>query len=208
MSATVTVCGEKSSSFPVTNGLRQGCTIAPTLFILYFDLVIRCWHSRCLAVRVEVQYRIGGKLVEERTRRPLSFTMSECLFADDAAIPSDMIVAAKIFEEAFAGWRLTLSVLKTKLLVAGVELSPVDVAPLQLNGGAVEVVREFKYLGSLVEASGRMIGEIDQCIVRATKAFGSLCSAVFLDKEAGILLCGAGSAVVWCRNMGIHTGFS
>ena len=53
-SATVTVCGEKSSSFLVTNGLRQGCTIAPTLFILYLDLVIRCWCSRCLAVGVVV----------------------------------------------------------------------------------------------------------------------------------------------------------
>ena len=31
MLATVTVCGEKSSPFSVMNGLRQGCTIAPTL---------------------------------------------------------------------------------------------------------------------------------------------------------------------------------
>ena len=182
MSATVTVCGEKQSSFLVTNGLRQGCTIAPTLFILYLDLVIRCWCSRCLAVGVEVQYQIGGKLVGERTRRPLSFTMSECLFADDAALVcssrEDMFVAAKILEEVSAGWGLTLSVPKTKLLVAGVELSPVDLAPLQLNGGGVEVVREFKYLGSLVEASGRMIGEIDQRIVQTSKAlavFAVLC---------------------------------
>ena len=125
MSTTVTVCGEKSSSFPVTNGLRQGCIIAPTLFILYLDLVIRCWCSRCLAVGVEVQYQIGGKLVGERTRRPLSFTVSECLFADDAALVcssrEDMFVAAKIFEEVSTGWGLTLSVPKTKLLVAGVE---------------------------------------------------------------------------------------
>ena len=70
-----------------------------------------------------------------------------------------MFVAAKIFEEVSAGWGLTLSVPKTKLLFAGAELSPVDLAPLQFNGGAVELVREFKYLRSLVEASGRMTGD-------------------------------------------------
>ena len=65
-----------------------------------------------------MQYRIGGKLVGERTRRPLSFTVSECLFADDAALVyssrENMFVAAKIFEEVSTGWGLILSVPKTK----------------------------------------------------------------------------------------------
>ena len=99
-------------------------------------------------------------------------------------------------------------------LVAGVELSPVDVAPLQLNGGAAETVREFKYLESLVKATGRMTGEIDQCIVQAFKAFGSLHSAVFMAHDFSLetkrlvrmLLCSAGSGVAWCGNMGTHTG--
>ena len=87
-----------------------------------------------------------------------------------------MIIAAKIFEEVSAGWGLTLSVPKTKLLVAGVELFPVDVAPLQLNGGTAVVVREYKYLGSLVEASGRMTGEIDQRrLPRLLAVFAVLC---------------------------------
>ena len=32
-----------------------------------------------------MQCQIGGKLVGERTRKLMSFAMSECLFADDAA---------------------------------------------------------------------------------------------------------------------------
>ena len=60
--------------------------------------------------------------------------MSECLFADDAALicssREDMVVAARIFDEVSAGVGLSLSVPKTKLLVAGVGLSPVDVSPL------------------------------------------------------------------------------
>ena len=92
-----------------------------------------------------------------------------------------MDVAAKVFEEVSAGWGLTLSVPKTKLLVAGVGLSPDDVSPLQMNGGIVEVVKEFQYLGSLVKAAGGMTGEVEHRIVRASRSFGSLCNAVFMD---------------------------
>ena len=47
MSATVTAGGGRSEPFSVCNGLHQGCTIAPTLFILYFSFVIDRWLSRC-----------------------------------------------------------------------------------------------------------------------------------------------------------------
>ena len=55
-----------------------------------------------------------------------------------------------------------------------------------MGGGTVEVVKEFKYLGSLVEATGRMTGEIDQRIVQASKAFDSLRSAVFMAHDLSL----------------------
>ena len=38
--------GGDSASFAVSNGLRQGCVLAPTLFILFFNVVIWCWRQR------------------------------------------------------------------------------------------------------------------------------------------------------------------
>ena len=54
------------------------------------------------------------------------------------------------------------------LLVAGVVLSPADMAPLQLGacGGAVEIVKELKYSGSLVEETGRMTGFLTIALCR------------------------------------------
>ena len=53
MSATVMVGGRWSEPFLVQNGgLHQGCTIAPTLFILHFGLVIDSWLSRCIMLQV------------------------------------------------------------------------------------------------------------------------------------------------------------
>ena len=190
MAATVAVDGEQAPPFEVRNGLRQGCTIAPTLFILYFELVIRCWLHRCNAVRIEVLYKIGGKLVGERTRRTLSFELSECLFADDAALicasRSDMVITARIFKKVTTEFGLTLSIPKTKLLVAGANLTTDDVAPLELGGGSVEVVKEFKYLGSLIEAHGGMTGEANRRIAQASRVFGELHSSVFLVHDLSL----------------------
>ena len=89
-----------------------------------------------------------------------------------------MDVAAKVFDEVSAGWGLTLSVPKTKLLVAGVGLSPDVVAPFQMNGGIVEVVKEFQYLGSLVEAAGGMTGSLNIALcglLGPLEAFVMLC---------------------------------
>ena len=49
-------------------------------------IVCVCWLSRCNVAGVEVQFKLGGRLVGERTRRPNSFVLSKCLFADDAAL--------------------------------------------------------------------------------------------------------------------------
>ena len=54
MTAEVRVDGATSPGIQVTNGLRQGCTIAPTLFNLYFNLVVEEWRKRCQPLGVGV----------------------------------------------------------------------------------------------------------------------------------------------------------
>ena len=59
-------------------------------------------------------------------------------------------------------------------------------APWQLGGGAVEVEKKFKFWGLLVKATGRMTEEIDCRIVQASKALGSLHSAVFMSHDLNV----------------------
>ena len=65
-----------------------------------------------------MQFKMGGKLIGERTRKPNSFALSECLFAGDAALMCScrehMVLAARIFDEVATENGLTLSVPKTK----------------------------------------------------------------------------------------------
>jgi len=48
--------------------------------------VIECCWGRYKAQGVKVFYKYGGKLVGERTRKPLSFEITELLFTDDGVI--------------------------------------------------------------------------------------------------------------------------
>lgn len=70
---------------------------------------------------------------------------------------------------------------ETKLLDAVVGLFSDNVAPMQMSGGTLEVLKEFQYLGSLVEAAGRMTDEVEHHIVQVSKAFGSLCDSLFMN---------------------------
>ena len=76
-----------------------------------------------------------------------SFTATELLFADNAAAVGtsreSMERAALVLEEVTSEWGLTVSVSKTKLLVAGVNCEDTDLQPIYIRGGAIEAVTEF-----------------------------------------------------------------
>ena len=53
MQASVSVEGESSSAFQVTNGVKQGCVLAPTLFSIMFTGMLRIAfqdNTDCIAV--------------------------------------------------------------------------------------------------------------------------------------------------------------
>ena len=88
ISVAVRVGDSTTNDITVTYGLRQGCTLAPTLFNLYFSAD---WRARCMHVlrhrhpRVRVRYE---KLVGDRTAKSRLYLVriTESKFADDAAV--------------------------------------------------------------------------------------------------------------------------
>jgi len=55
---------------------------------------------------------------------------------------------------------LTISTLKTKLLVAGRNITQNDLNPISIGGGTIETVSSFCYLGSVVERHGGVCEEL------------------------------------------------
>ena len=88
MQARVQNDGEYSEPFPVTNGVKQGCVMAPTLFSMMFsDMLTDVFHD-CDAGS-SIRYRFGGKLFNLRMLQAKSRVqrdvLDELLYADDLA---------------------------------------------------------------------------------------------------------------------------
>ena len=78
-----------SDPFPVTNGVKQGCVMAPTLFSLMFATMLFCALSRSDA-GVTVRYRCDGRSfdlrrLQAKTKVPEAI-VKDFLFADDCAL--------------------------------------------------------------------------------------------------------------------------
>ena len=61
-----------------------------------------------------------------------------------------------------------------------------DLQPISIGGDTIESVPEFRYLGSIVEAHGEILKEVEDRIARASRAFGTLCRPVFQDNKLSL----------------------
>ena len=74
MRASVKVDSELSEEICVSNGLRQGCTMAPTLFNLYSCVVAERWLDRVKeeeGVGTVLMYKMDQQLFRRSTRNAL-----------------------------------------------------------------------------------------------------------------------------------------
>jgi len=44
-----------SSGFYITNGIRLGCSLSPTLFKIYIQKALENWQNKCAKMRLEIQ---------------------------------------------------------------------------------------------------------------------------------------------------------
>ncbi len=67
--------------------------------------------------------------------------------------------------------------------MTGREAKDSDRAPIPVCDGEIDVVEEFPYLGSIIAANGKMDADVERRIAQASRAFGALRKAVFLDRN-------------------------
>ena len=80
---------ESSVAFPITNEVKQGCVLAPTLFSIMFSVMLFDAFSG-LDNRIDIQYLTGDSVfnlrkLEAKTKVKTDI-INELLFADDCAL--------------------------------------------------------------------------------------------------------------------------
>ena len=138
-------------------------------------------------VGVTLNYKLDKKLFRRYTKNASRQNVPECLFADDGALLASTREGAERavveYETTIDKFGLRVSIPKTKHLVVGSEAEDEDKAPITVEGGEIEGVEEFPYLGSIIASSGAMDPDVYRRVAQAFCAFGALRKAVFLDKD-------------------------
>ena len=188
MCAEVRVGHDATDCFEVKNGLRQGCTMTPTLFNIYFNAMV-CWCDECGEAEVTVVYKLGRKLVGDRTVKSKLHHMkiTESQFADDVALYARTGSAFKTvgmnFVEVESQWRLTVGLAKTKGLAVGAETEEDGTVSVRVQGEVIDMVDEFIYFGS---SNGEITTEVYRRIAKASQAFGHLRESTFRNNTLSV----------------------
>ena len=134
--------------FDISAGVLQGDTLAPYLFTIVLDYVIRL----ALETRDEP---LGFTVKHRRSRRHPAVTISDLDFADDIALILDQIEEAQAalmkVETAAAKVGLHLNSEKTKVIIYNQE----EMQMKAKDGEVIENVKDFKYLGAWIDDSAK-----------------------------------------------------
>ena len=181
MLARVQDNGEASEPFSVTNGVKQGCVLAPTLFSLMFSAMLTDASSDS-NVGIGIRYRYDGSLLNLRRlqakTKVSTDTISDFLFADycalNASSEADMQPSVDKFSDACDNFGLTISTKKTEVMYQPAPGRPYTEPNISVNGQRLSVVDKFTYLGSTLSRTVTIDDEVNNRLAKASAAFGRL----------------------------------
>ncbi|XP_068082743.1 LINE-1 retrotransposable element ORF2 protein [Anabrus simplex] len=160
----------RSAEFTTRQGVRQGCSLSPLLFIVYLDHIMKLCHEKIKKLTV------GNYLM-----RPVRF--SDLAFADD------LIVVASSEQNLQHNINVWVEELKEKGMEVNVDKTKTMVISrneerhcIMVDSKPLEQVTKFKYLGSIISSDGKMEEEITERIGTAGRLFNAI-RTNFLNKK-------------------------
>ncbi|BHF68426.1 hypothetical protein SprV_0301146000 [Sparganum proliferum] len=177
----VTENGAVSEAFAVTNGVKQGCVLAPTLFSLMFSAMLTpAYREERPGIRVA--YKTDGQLLNHRRvhsrSRVSTTTVHELLFAHDCALNAtteeDMQRSMYLFYAACENFGLIINTEKTVVMYQSPPKTVYNALQISANGTQLQVVDNFTYLDSTLSRNTKIDNEVVCRIFKDSQAFGRL----------------------------------
>ena len=182
----VKVCSPDGNTdyFNIVVGVLQGDTLAPYLFLICLDYVLR--------TSIDKIKENGFKLAKERSRRYPAQTIMDTDYTNDVALLANAPAQAKTLlnslEQAAAGIRLHVNAHKTEYMCFN---QRGDISTL--NSSSLKLVDKFTYLESSVSSTET---DINTRLTKAWKAINRLLDIWKSDLSDEIKCCFFQAAVV------------
>jgi hypothetical protein len=187
MVGSVTTQGETTEVFDITTGVKQGCVLAPTLFGLFFAVMIRSIIDEIKQDGILIRFRKNGRIFDLNSIKSKKDEMrdfiNELLYADDCALLSHteegLQRSASIFADACKRYGLTISIKKTEVMLQPAAKNNRVEPKIEINGCKLSVVNQFTYLGSIMSDDCTIDREIEARIKKASASYGRLTERVW-----------------------------
>lgn len=187
MMSTIQADGMTSEPFKVISGVKQGCVLAPTLFGIYFSVLLKqaLTDIPCLTINTRFDNNLyaAGRL---KAKTKISHVeLCELLYADDAAFcaqsGADLQAIMDKFAQACSDFGFKISIKKTEIV------STIDIPNnITVHAQDLKNVSDFVYLGSNISANCSLDHEINRRLGKASTTFGRLSKRVFDNKNLTI----------------------
>lgn len=184
-----------SDKFPVQNGVKQGCVLAPTLFSLYLGAMLEVAFkdvNKGVYIQTRQDANLFGVSQFKSKTRTTRVLVKEMLFADDTALVAhsaeDMQALVDCFAKTASQFSLKINIKKTECLYQPVKIIrpppvPVDI---MINNEPLVQCTDFKYLGSTVSSNAKLDRELSYRIGNASAAFGKLQDRLWRNRHVSI----------------------
>ena len=140
-----------TDEFQIHSGVLQGDTLAPYLFVIVLDYALR----QAINGREE---ELGFQLYRRQSRRIGPKIVTDLDFADDIALLSELVDQAQELltrvETSAAKIGLEMNAKKTKVMAYNHDE---EIKIMTRDGSQLEVVQDFKYLGSWIDSTEKDI---------------------------------------------------
>ena len=166
---------------PISNGVKQGCVLAPTLFSIFFSIMPRK-AKECLPDGSYIRFRTDGSVFNFRRflthKKIIKELITELLFADDCALLANTEEALQYtgnrFSDAAMNFGLTVSLKKTEVLYQPPSREAYSPPHISIIGTNLNAVKQFTSSGSVISSDAKVSKGLDNRRSKASSSCGRL----------------------------------